>query len=146
MIGQTNKPASPIPDLRVRRLYHWLSYHRLTLFIYGAAFVYPPQWILAVLTFIAVIFVPYMIYVLYGLGKRGWLVLLAVMVGLPVGLTFVPFNIPQLHTVVLFLPLGMFYLYCVLLRWAVADWISDESADGEAAVEAEDRRENVGNW
>jgi len=146
VIGGTDKPASPIPDLRVRRLYHWLSYHRLTLFIYGAAFVYPPEWILWVLTIVAVIFAPYMIFVLHEQGKRGWLVLLAVMVGLPICLTFVPFNIAQLHIVVLFLPLGMFYLYCVMLRWTVAEWISDESPDGEAEVEAEDRREHVGNW
>ena len=126
-------------SLRLRRLYHWLTYHRLTIFVYGLSFYLPPFAILSFLTFIALAFAPYMLFVLFEQKKRGWIMAFVIMIGLPIGLTFMPVSVSFVHTALLFLPLLMFYLYCVFLRYAVADWISDSSLKGEAEVAAEDR-------
>lgn len=136
--------ALPTADYRLRRLYHWLTYHRLTIFVYAASFVFPPMFILSFLAAIAILFAPFMLSVLVEKQKRGWIFGFAGMVGVPIVLTFIPVSLSMVHTTFLFLPLVMFYLYCVLLRWAVADWISDSSVEGEAEVEAEDAQERSG--
>jgi uncharacterized membrane protein len=128
-------------DARLRTLYHLLTYHRLTFFVYWASFFCPPAMILSFLGLIALLFAPFMIKVLFEQGKKGWLVAFVVMVGVPLGLLLLPTSMPMIRLAMLYLPLGMFYLFCVLLRWAVADWISDSSMTGEEELEAEDREE-----
>jgi len=123
---------------RLSHLYHWLSAKRFTILLYPLI-LYAPFVALPILLVLAVIFAPYVISVLYKEGKRGWLILLAVMVGIPIGLIFIPFEVPQIRIALFSLPLLMFYFYCVCLRWAVANWLSDTSIEGEAEVEAEDQ-------
>lgn len=123
-----DKVANAEAELRVtklRRLYYWLSYHRFTGLLYGGLFILPWVIILAALILIAVVFTPYMLFVLYKEGKRGWLIFFAFLVGVPVALAFVSTGSPIFDAVLDFMPLLAYFFYCYLLRFSVREWISD---------------------
>lgn len=139
-------PAPPskseinLPQLR--HLYILLIYKRLTIFIYGLGFWAGPIIIAVILGILAIMFAPYVIFVLYKNGKRGWLFALAIIVGIPTGLMFVPTHVHLVRVFLLYQPLLAFYFYCFVLRYSVADWISDATPEGETWVEAEDKANN----
>ncbi len=82
-------PASNEVDMsQIRTLHKWLSYNRYTIFGYGGGVYLPWGLILFVMTILAVVFAPYMIYVLYRNGKRGWVVFFGVIVGIPLIFAF----------------------------------------------------------
>lgn len=128
---------------QVRRLYYWLSYNRYSIFVYGGLFYIPAAPILLLLTVLAGVFAPYMLYVLYRNGKRGWLVTFGIVVGIPVVLAFVPTGSDIFNAMLRFLPLLTFYFYCYMLRFSVGEWISDASPMGEIEVGARDREDRM---
>ena len=131
-------PETHVP--RLRRLYHWLTYNRLTIFLYAGSFFLLPKIILSFLAVLAILFAPYVVFVLYKNGKRGWLLFFAIITGIPTGFAFLHTGNSLLDTALPFFPLATFYLYCVILRYSVADWISDASPIGEQQVEYEDKQ------
>jgi hypothetical protein len=144
----TSKCETNVPQLR--RLYRWLTYNRLTIFMYGGCFYLPPVIVLAFMALLAILFVPFVLFVLARNRKSGWLLFFAIIVGFPIELTFVSTGNSSFDFALLCLPLATFYLYCVILRYTVADWISDESPIGQLEVEEMDRLNNLdklsGKW
>ena len=126
---------------QLQSLYYLLSVKLIALIAYPATWWLPPKIQLTILTILETLFATSIIAALLRQKKESWLILWAVMVGIPIGLAFVGVPGRQLHVVLLFLPFLMFFLYCVGLRWAVGNWMSDTSIEGEGAVEAEDSRE-----
>lgn len=116
---------------KLRRLYYWLSYHRFTGFLYGGLLIVPWVVILVALIAAAVVFAPYMLFVLYKEGKRGWLIFFAVLVGGPVALTFIHTGSHPFDVFLDFMPLLAYYFYCYLLRFSVREWISDADMASE---------------
>lgn len=136
---------------QLRRLHYWLSYNRYTVFIYGGGFYLP--WatiILPVLIVLAVVFAPYMLLVLYRSGRRGWLVFFAAIVGVPTVLAFLPIDDIVVSTILHFLPLLTFYFYCFVLRYAVAEWVSDASPVSALFINEQNRQNELnrqsGDW
>ena len=126
---------------QLRRLYRLLVYKRLTIFIYGLSWL-GPIIVALILAILAILFAPYVIFMLYENGKRGWLLAFAIVVGIPIGLLFLPTNVYMVRIILLYQPLLAFYFYCFVLRYSVADWISDATVEGETWVEAEDKANN----
>lgn len=139
----SNNSSSEIDLGQVRRLHQWLSSNRFTIFIYGALFILPTGIVLAILILLAVLFAPYMLFVLYRNGKRGWLIFFAVIVGIPIALAFLSTGNPGMDTALHFLPLLTFYLYCFILHYTVDEWISDASPTGELEIDEENRQNKL---
>jgi hypothetical protein len=91
----------------------------------------------------AILFTPYMLFVLARNGKRTWIISFVFVVGIPIELTFINTGYAVYDFALLCLPLATFYTYCVILRYTVADWISDESLAGELEVEETDRQNEI---
>jgi hypothetical protein len=135
-------PETNIPQLR--RLRHWLTYNRYTIFTYGGGIFFPAGIILLCLILLAILFTPYMLFVLYKNRKHGWLLLFAIIVGIPILPAFLSTGNFVLNVMMHFLPLLAFYLYCFLLRFSVDDWISDTSETHQLWTEEEDRQSKLG--
>ncbi|HUI31295.1 MAG TPA: hypothetical protein VLX91_13885 [Candidatus Acidoferrales bacterium] len=135
----TYMPAAGINVPQMQRLYRWLVYKRFTIVIYGLSFWAGPIIVAVVLAMLAILFAPYVLFVLYKNGKRGWLLSFAIIAGIPIALTFVPTQSSLIHVFLLYQPLLAFYFYCFVLRYSVADWISDAVPEGETWVETKDK-------
>ncbi len=135
-------PNSESNLARLRRLHYWLSYNRYTILIYGGGFYLSAGILMALLIPLAIIFAPYVLYVLFRNHKYGWLVFFAVLVGIPTGLAFLSTGNFVLDTGLHFLPLLTFYLYCFLLRLAVDDWISDVSVVDQLWTDEKNKQDN----
>ena len=82
---------------------------------------------LIVVSILAIVFAPFMIYVLYKTGKKGWLIFFTIMIILP-PVSFVIFAGFNFYLMVLlYVELGLFYFYCVILRFVVNDWVEENS-------------------
>jgi hypothetical protein len=79
--------------------------------------------ILLVFIAAAVIFTPYIFYVLIKEERYGWLVTYLVMIPFPLITGYFIFKDTLAFEAVLLIPLLSFYLYCYLLKYAVDDWI-----------------------
>jgi hypothetical protein len=66
-----------------------------------------------------------MITVLYREGRKGWLLFFSLFVILPAIAVFLADVRSQYKLVLGLLPLGLFYLYCFLLRLAIREWDDD---------------------
>lgn len=76
----------------------------------------------------AIIFTPYMLYVLYREKKRGWIILFAAIVIVPVIFLLIFTAMAEFSNILLFIILGLFYFYCFLLRFEVNDWVREARA------------------
>lgn len=128
---------------QLRRLHYWLSYNRYSIVIFGGGFYLPAEVLMAILIPLAVIFAPYVLYVLYRNHKNGWLVFFAILVGIPTVLAFLSTGNFVLDTGLHFLPLLTFYVYCFLLRLAVDDWISDVSYVDQLWTEEQNKQNKL---
>jgi len=78
------------------------------------------------ITVAAIIFSPYMLYVLYLEKKNGWIVFFVIMVLIPI-IVIILSSVFEL----LFIPLGLVYFYYFLLKFVVRDWIQEKNAKYE---------------
>lgn len=148
MTRHTHYSYSDVKIPQLRRLYHWLTYNRLTIFLYGIS--YFQYFVLLIAIGLAILFAPYVLFVLVSNRKWGWLAFFALFVGIPTGFLFYSTGDLVYDSVLHYSPLGTFYTFCVVLRYSVANWISDNSLAGELEVEEEDKNNNLdelsGKW
>ncbi|HET56408.1 MAG TPA: hypothetical protein ENN33_14500 [Ignavibacteria bacterium] len=89
----------------------------------------------------AIVFTPFMIYVLHQENKNGWIVFFFILIVIPFILSTI------LHfSVTFFFPghlivLALFYLYCFLLRIEVNNWMRERRSKLQYIMEKQ-RREN----
>jgi hypothetical protein len=134
-----------MPNLR--RLYRWLGKYRFTIFIYpvllSRTLYMSPAIVFAPLAAFAVAFAGYVVVVLINNRKYGWLIFFGIFVCLPIILSFMTTGSSLLDAALLFSPLITFYVYCLLLRYAVVDWISDGSPIGDLELKEADRQSGL---
>ena len=81
------------------------------------------------ITVAAILFSPYMLYVLYLEKKNGWIIFFIILVLIPI-ITIILFSVFEL----LFIPLALvyfyyfYYFYYFLLKFIVRDWIQEKNA------------------
>lgn len=73
----------------------------------------------------AILFTPYMLYVLIKERKYGWIVIFFLMVVLPYPVIYLIIGEYILLTAWLLLPVIPFYLYCFLIKFSVDDWLRE---------------------
>ncbi|KAF0162182.1 MAG: hypothetical protein FD188_136 [Ignavibacteria bacterium] len=73
----------------------------------------------------ALLFTPFLIYVLIKAKKYTWLISFLIVVLLPVLIMLIISSNALYTTSFLLVQLGMFYVYCFVLRFSVIDWVED---------------------
>ena len=73
----------------------------------------------------ALLFTPFLIYVLIKAQKYSWLISFLIVVILPVLIMLIISSNALYTTSFLLVQLGMFYAYCFVLRFSVIDWVED---------------------
>lgn len=85
-----------------------------------------PVWaMLFIFVAAAVLFMPYMLYVLYKLNKKGWIIFFNILVFLPLLVIVVFLNDLLFFAALVQIPLLLFYFYCFLLRFPVNEWAKE---------------------
>ena len=119
---------SELLEKRYRQLQYWLTLDQQTDFFFfpnsGSAR-YASILFMPVMMTLAIVFTPYILWVLATGKKYGWLVAYFMMIGLPIVLTIGFVGGSLFVPLIIALPLLMFYAYCWMLRIAVQSWISD---------------------
>ncbi|HOI29642.1 MAG TPA: hypothetical protein PLZ15_07735 [Melioribacteraceae bacterium] len=91
----------------------------------------------------AIIFTPYMLYVLYSEKKKGWIILFAAIVIVPVIFLLLFTVIAEFSNILLFITLGLFYFYCFLLRFEVNDWVREARARSQYLIDKQKREKET---
>ena len=121
---------------RLEKLYKYLNYEISSSILYVAIWFF--MFLAPLLIIAAVVFTPYMLYVLYKEEKKGWIIFFVLTTILPIGLLSI------FYTPLIIAGLIPFYLFCVILRMEVKGWITEMRARNELTLQ-KIRRENEGN-
>lgn len=73
----------------------------------------------------AIIFTPFMLYVLFKEDKKGWIVLFFIIVIIPIIIFIILAILLAFSKPLLLIPMGLFYFYCFLLRYEVNTWVRE---------------------
>ncbi|MDA3861603.1 MAG: hypothetical protein PF445_10285 [Melioribacteraceae bacterium] len=120
---------------RLEKLYKYLNYEVSSSVLYIGSWFIPifiPLLILA-----AIVFTPFMLFVLYKENKKGWIIFFVVTTIIPIILlTF-------LYPILLMLGLIPFYFFCFILRMEAKGWITEMRARNDLVLH-KIRKENEG--
>jgi hypothetical protein len=113
-------------DYLLEKLKYFLNYELSSSSLFFISFVYASTFVLAIIA--AVVFTPFLIYVLYRNRKYLWLILFFALIVFPPLIIYLTNIKGMFLSVVLYIELGLFYFYCFVLRFVVADWVEDMKA------------------
>ncbi len=91
----------------------------------------------------ALIFTPFMLYVLITEKKYGWIVFFIIIVVVPVIILLMLSWMVEFSRPMLFISLGLFYFYCFLLRFQVNDWSREAIARNQYLFEKKQREDDL---
>jgi len=113
-----------INDIVEQRRFRAILYFELST---SAGFILSSFWPINLYIIIAaaILFTPYMLYVLIKERKYGWIVIFFSMVVLPYPVIYLIIGEYILLTAWLLLPVIPFYLYCFLIKFSVDDWLRE---------------------
>jgi hypothetical protein len=94
----------------------------------------------------AVIFTPFMIYVLIKEKHFGWVITFFIMVVLPYPLILLINYENILLTAWLLLPVIVFYLYCFLIKYSIDEWLKEYYAEQQLAEQKLEWEEKKKEW
>jgi hypothetical protein len=99
----------------------------------SAAFILQAFWPINLYIIIsaAILFTPYMIYVLFKERKYVWIIMFFLVVVLPYPILYAIVGDYILLPGWMLLPIIPFYFYCFIIKFSVEDWLSDYSAEQE---------------
>lgn len=100
---------------------------------------------LSVITIAAVLFTPYIFYVMIKEKKYGWIITFFAMIILPLLFAYIIFRDALFFEALMLLPLGSFYFYCYLIKFEVDRWLSDYSWHQERLQQLKEREERIKN-
>jgi hypothetical protein len=106
----------------LKRLNYWLKYELSSSVLLLLSWLWGLAIFLA--TVAALIFTPFMIYILYKERKFGWLIFFFILVILPLIIITAFFLHSSYFMVMIYIPIVLFYFYCFLLRYTIEDWLS----------------------
>jgi predicted neutral ceramidase superfamily lipid hydrolase len=94
----------------------------------------------------AILFTPYMLYMLYKEKKNGWIIFYFLLVALPLIVIFIISLTVDFIAPLLLIPLGLFYFYCFLLRFEVNSWIRERNAREQWIAQKKKSEEDLNNF
>jgi hypothetical protein len=89
----------------------------------------------------AILFTPYMLFVLIKERKYGWIVIFFLMVVLPYPVIYVIIGEYILLTAWLLLPVISFYLYCFFIKFSIDDWLREYNWEQQLIVQRKEWEE-----
>ncbi|MBU0473253.1 MAG: hypothetical protein KKF62_03740 [Bacteroidetes bacterium] len=120
---------------RLESLYKYLNYEISSSVLYVGGWFY--FMLLIVIIFAAIVFTPFMLYVLYKEEKKGWIISFSIIVLLPL----IPISL--FYPDLLLIGLAPFYLFCFLLRMEVKGWLTEMRARNDLILQKL-KKENEG--
>lgn len=118
-----DEPNLTEEDELLIRLKHILNYELSSSIFYVLSFSVSIMLFLSVLA--ALLFTPFLIYVLIKAKKFGWLIAFLAIVLLPVLVIFIISPKTMYSQIFLMIQLGAFYAYCFVIRLVVVDWVEE---------------------
>ncbi len=97
------------------------------------------------ITTAAILFSPYILYVLFLEKKIGWIITFFSMTIFPLLFIYIFFRTALFYDALILIPLLLFYFYCYLIKFEVDKWLADYSWHQERMQqkrETEDRIKN----
>jgi hypothetical protein len=89
----------------------------------------------------AILFAPYMLYVLIEERKYGWITIFFFMIVLPYPVLYLITRDYILLPGWMLLPIIPFYLYCFLIKFSVDDWLREYSAEQQLTEQRNEWKE-----
>jgi len=130
-------------DYAVERLHYWLNYQTKTIFIGGGLFWLPFGPIFLLLTIVAFLFAPYM---MWRLAQAGWyktlILFICVVIAPLVAAQFVNPQNQILNYALMFGPMLAFYLFTWILKFVLGDQVDEIKGNRLFAYEEERARIN----
>jgi len=120
----------------LERLSLVLNFHLSTSVLYIISFFCP---VLFLAGLAAVLFAPFMLFVLFKENRYGWITFFILLVLLPVLIDVLFFYKTDAYLILLYLPLAFFYFYCFLLKITIRDWIQERNAKKERCGNLEEQ-------
>jgi hypothetical protein len=123
------------------RLHKYLNYN-----FTGAALLIVSYFIYANIIFLtvaALVFTPFMLYDLYKENKKGWIITFLVMVGIPFLAFLLIYISTKFNFILVYILIGLYYLYCFLLRLEVNNWVQEDMAKRQYIIEKKARDEEL---
>lgn len=87
----------------------------------------------------AVLFTPYIFYVLIKERKFGWIIIFFLMIIIPLLAAHILFIDALFHDAIILIPLLSFYLYCYLIKYEVDRWLSEYYSHQELLKQREEK-------
>ena len=99
-----------------------------------------------VIVIAAILFTPYMLFVLLKENKYGWITFFFLLVVLPYPITFLIIGDYILLPAWLLLPIIPFYLYCFLIKYSVSQWLNEYNAEQQLAEQRKEQEKKEKEW
>lgn len=103
------------------------------------------QILLLVIATAAILFTPYIFYVLIKENKYGWIITFFMMTLIPLTLTYILFKDSIFIEALILIPLLSFYIYCYLIKFEVDKWLADYSWHQERLQQKKEREDRIKN-
>ena len=101
------------------------------------------QMILIIIAVAAVLFTPYIFFVLIKENKFGWITTFFAMIIFPLLLAYLFFRDALFFEALILLPLLSFYIYCYLIKFEVDKWLSDYNWHQERMQRKKESEERI---
>jgi len=144
-IQQYETKSKFVNDIVELRRFRAILYYELST---SAGFILFSFWPINLYVIIAaaILFTPYMLYVLNKERKYGWIALFFFMVVLPYPVIYLIIGDYVLLTAWLLLPIIPFYLYCFLIKFSVDDWLSKYNWEQQLAEQRKEADQKKKEW
>jgi hypothetical protein len=105
--------------------FHFVGLLGVVINMIGISFEHLIKFVIGFAILLAIIFTPYIFYILIKENKYGWIILYFAMIIIPLLFVYLIFRDALLFEAIVLLPLGSFYIYCYLIKFEVDKWLSD---------------------
>ncbi|HEY6626563.1 MAG TPA: hypothetical protein VIZ21_06385 [Ignavibacteriaceae bacterium] len=134
-----------VNDIVELRRFRAILYYELST---AAGFILQSFWPINLYVIIAaaILFTPYMLYVLNKERKYSWIAIFFIMVVLPYPVLYLIIGDFILLSAWLLLPIIPFYLYCFLIKFDVNDWLSEYNWEQQLIEQRRESEEKKKEW
>lgn len=123
------------------KLQRYLNYELSSSVLFIFSFFYGI--LIFLLSLAAVVFTPFMLYVLIKEKRWGWIISFAIIVFISSSIMLVLSILYTYLRLMLPILLGLFYFYCFVLRFEVNNWVSEIRAHNQYLIEKKRREEEA---
>ncbi len=93
----------------------------------------------------AILFTPYIFYVLIKERKFGWIIIFFLMIIIPFLFVHILFIDALFHDAIIMIPLASFYFYCYLIKYEVDRWLCEYHSHQELLQQKKESDERMKN-